>query len=533
VAERRRTRQRTAWYRGGEFIVAAQVPRDQSLDETRAQVLRMLADQMPAGVLETDGPVEDPVVFSAPERDQSLAFMFFTLVDRRSRGLVRNAVDTAHRSLSAGSRGDSVRALSASGIQAVGVMPHWNCAACYMGPSPGTFPRPIYAVDLHGDVVAHQYRTLDARLGGARRVRRQDAVRVVVLDTAPNWPRARRRAREFAGNEQLRGLIDLLDTASAPDSTSRPARRTRTEMPDVSPPTSGDEPAAFPMADHGLFIAGLIHDLAPAAPLELVPVLTDSGGGNLSVLLRTLSRILERKDPSEPLVINLSLGLMPHPEHLPAIWYGLPHRLDASLRADPDMQMSGYDWRWIGTHRQQVSDTMDLLVNGGALLMDYLQGNNCLVVAAAGNDSLQRVEHHEPRLGPRLPARYASVLGVAATTSDPSQAAAYSNIGDEYELDVAAFGGNATERFEPEDGVIGVYSGEFPDGRPNETGWARWSGTSFAAAFISGAAANYWAAHRGNSAAEVLLDVRALADRVGPYVGALRAPAVAIQGEWR
>lgn len=97
---------------------------------------------------------------------------------------------------------------------------------------------------------------------------------------------------------------------------------------------------------------------------------------------------------------------------------------------------------------------------------------------------------------------------------------------------MAAYGGNATERFEPEDGVIGVYSGEFPDGRPNETGWARWSGTSFAAAFISGVAANYWAAHRDKRAPEVLLELRALAERYGPYVGALRAPAVAIQGEW-
>jgi Subtilase family len=533
VAERRRTQQRTAWYRRGEFIVAAQVPRDQPLEVTRAQVLRMLQQQMPAGVLETEAPVEDPVVFSAPGREQSLAFMFFTLADRRSRGLVRNAVETAHRSLARGSRGDSVGMLSASGIQAVGVMPHWNCAACYMGPSPGTFPRPIDAVDLHREVVAHQYRTVEPRLGGPRRLRRRESVPVVVLDTAPNWQQARRRAREtFARNEQLGQLVDLLGSGSTPDRTSTAARQARRVREDVIPPASSGEPAAFPMADHGLFIAGLIHDIAPNAPLELVPVLTDVGGGDLSLLLRALAGVLERKDPSEPLIINLSLGLMPHPEHLPAIWYGLPHRMDANLQADPHMQTSGYDWQWVGTHRQTVSQTMDLLVNGGALLMDYLQDNNCLVVAAAGNDSLQRVEHHEPRLGPRLPARYASVLGVAATTSDPRDPAAYSNIGDEYELDVAAFGGNATERFEPEDGVIGVYSGEFPDGRPNETGWARWSGTSFAAAFVSGVAANYWAAHRGRSAAEVLVDVRALADRHGPYVGALRAPAVAIHGEW-
>jgi subtilisin family serine protease len=141
-------------------------------------------------------------------------------------------------------------------------------------------------------------------------------------------------------------------------------------------------------------------------------------------------------------------------------------------------------------------------------------------------------------MDPRLPARFETVLGVAATTSDPRRPARYSNVGDEQELGdhVATFGGNSSEALEPEDGVIGLYSGEFPDKRPNETGWAFWSGTSFATAIVSGIAANFWATRRKDEpdlrAPAVLADLHDTASDHGPYVAALRTPSIEVRGRW-
>lgn len=40
-----------------------------------------------------------------------------------------------------------------------------------------------------------------------------------------------------------------------------------------------------------------------------------------------------------------------------------------------------------------------------------------------------------------------------------------------------------------DDEVLGVYLGEFPDGSPNSSKWAWWSGSSFATPILNGAVA--------------------------------------------
>ncbi len=141
------------------------------------------------------------------------------------------------------------------------------------------------------------------------------------------------------------------------------------------------------------------------------------------------------------------------------------------------------------------------------------------------------------RLDPRLPARFDSVLGVAATVGD-AQPAPYSNLGDDLVLGdhLATFGGGVTDGLEPRDGVIGVYSGDFASGRPNDTGWAYWSGTSFATAIVSGIAANFWAVRRQQNpeahAAEILADLHAEARETGAFVRELRTPSIEVDGRW-
>jgi subtilisin family serine protease len=181
---------------------------------------------------------------------------------------------------------------------------------------------------------------------------------------------------------------------------------------------------------------------------------------------------------------------------------------------------------------------MDLLQAGLAELGRYLSLNNCLVVAAAGNDSAAYVEARQARMEPRLPARFETVLGVAATTTNSREPAPYSNVGDERQLGdhVATFGGSVSDGLEPEGGVMGIYAGRLPDDRPNETGWAWWSGTSFATAIVSGIAANFWStALRRDSrldAPRVLADLHATALECGPYVPALRTPSIEVRTRW-
>jgi len=148
-------------------------------------------------------------------------------------------------------------------------------------------------------------------------------------------------------------------------------------------------------------------------------------------------------------------------------------------------------------------------------------------VAAAGNDSLRAV----PRLDPRLPARFDTVLGVAATLSDGTPAP-YSNRGDDLQLGdhLATFGGGVDPHTgQPVDAVLGIYSGEIPSTSAADgvKGWAWWSGTSFATGIMSGIAANYWGNRPGSHASEVIADLQAEAD--GGWLAELRTPVVKVE----
>ena len=137
---------------------------------------------------------------------------------------------------------------------------------------------------------------------------------------------------------------------------------------------------------------------------------------------------------------------------------------------------------------------------------------NVLVVAAAGNDA-----GSAGRPQARFPAAFNSVIGVAALGSD-GLPTGYSNLADQPEnIGIATLGGDVRQivsttgvanaegplEAHPDGGILGVYIGEFPnpesqvlnaagelpDPMPNDSGWARWAGTSFAAPIISGALA--------------------------------------------
>jgi len=191
----------------------------------------------------------------------------------------------------------------------------------------------------------------------------------------------------------------------------------------------------------------------------------------------------------------------------------------------------------MNTHEAEIDIFLQLSHASLHEVVSWLSEHDVLVVAAAGNDGLSGGHPEE-----RLPARYdmdpspPSVIGVAAVTNS-STAAAYSNRGDS---GVVVLGGDATYSGlnEPpavketpqrdKDAVIGIYSSRvFPfadtpgdPARQNQTGWAFWSGTSFATPVISALAANRWLADPTASAVAIRNQILTQATMAATALGA-------------
>ena len=231
----------------------------------------------------------------------------------------------------------------------------------------------------------------------------------------------------------------------------------------------------YSMTDHGLFVAGIIHTIAPSAELHLVEVLNPDGVGDLQSIAEGLDWVVQNLS-QRPLVVNLSLILnIPLEER---------HRQDGLLITDrKSLERYGQPLEW---------------------MCDLLYALQSRVIAAAGNDGEERGNRPQAR----YPAAFDRIVGVGALPKldDPPQAAgaaSYSNLSDNPQIvGITTLGGEATEgvprnervTLEAE-GVLGLYIGQFPPGPgsghgpPNINNWAWWCGTSFAAPIISGVTA--------------------------------------------
>jgi hypothetical protein len=541
------SRRRHTWhYRPGELVVAVHLSDDAGQQaQAHASVGRAIEQHVAGssgGLFSQQQRRRDPIIFRAPGKPP-LAFLFFDL-DQSGHDYVKKAVHDAQAGDLAAL--DGVRG---TGVSPLGVMPHWLGSAQqdYSDGSPATLPRPVRPRRSTARW-RYRYTALDAGLDFRPRLsrgRRLLPVPVLILDTPPDWPRAWRQARRFADrNAQLPELLDFLGDTSLPgwhtdalaalDSTGLRLAR-----------TADGRPRGHDVSDHALFIAGLIHDLAPTSRIQLRPVLNRFGVGDLHLLLQVLQDVTVTKPAEQPLVINMSVGFMPKLEYLPWLWYGVDRPNDPDFVPDVPIRDEPRDQAWLLSNRAEVARTRALLHGGLDQLGGYLLANNCFGVAAAGNDSLRRVESGHPRFGPDYPARDEAVLGVAATTRAAATAAAYSNLGDELEAGdhIATFGGGVRAADDtPREGVIGVFSapnfpratGDPAGGLRNDTGWAEWSGTSFATAIAAGLVAGYWTTQRGRrsdlGAADVLAEFHRLARHYAP---AVRTPSIAMQGDWQ
>jgi hypothetical protein len=335
---------------------------------------------------------------------------------------------------------------------------------------------------------------------------------VAILDTSPRQadvraaatpsdPRANWLMRDVSATVHLDGALSLKPAYFDFLSTIGPvAFLPNWQGPEVEAAGPPIDLGEFSMADHGLFVAGIVRHLAPFAEIHLLRVLGDDGVGDLFGIISTLSqlpRVLQTSDQRR-LVVNLSLGTdIPIGERMLARWFPNSHVDAPTLRA----------------HWANISRVLEPIDRALHEVMDSLDEQGVLVVAAVGNDFFTQPTG---RKEPRYPARYENVLGVTAMQRS-GRYADYSNLGDEAvvldDYGVAAYGGNAAltggagsgppridTTANPVDALIGIFSGQSLPGlsqapRENKTGWVYWAGTSFATPIATAVAANLWLAN--------------------------------------
>src|SRR6266496_4589841 len=225
-------------------------------------------------------------------------------------------------------------------------------------------------------------------------------VTVLVLHTAPK-PAVIAEALSKV-TQQTNGLLQDMATGmvemETPFTPKLPATNTATPpaisvyhqwLPGDDDPAGENQPKTgkdidgnligYPMADHGLFVAGVIRTLAPAANIVCIRVLNDFGVGNTTALIQMLETIVNHvgTDLHLPLIINMSMVVTPYDEQLQCL--GLDGELSSSVR-------------------EGLRVPFQTLANLGVIL-----------VAAAGNDSDPRMGMKcmemadGMRLGPRYP----------------------------------------------------------------------------------------------------------------------------------
>lgn len=405
----------------------------------------------------------------------------------------------------------------------VAVAPNWLTLAFPFGCGcPGGVPLPA------GPERHRWHFHFRGRLAQALQRPARGKVTLAVLDACPSQADVDRAAAAYPGNPLL---VEVHQRVRMDDPSLVPAAVLGSHLAGCLPRWQWDmrsgpvqtNPDHFAMADHGLFVAGVVVDvLPPETPVHLVRVLNDHGVGDLFAIthaLAALPRALLGSDlpqDGEPrLVVNLSLGIdLPIPARLLDRW--LP-RLAREPRALRD-------------RLPDAAGLLEMLHANLADTVEWLDERGVLVVAATGNDALRPdVVPGEPP-PPRFPARYAQVLGVAATRRDLRTAADYSNRGElasrAWPGDVATFGGNvvppsapdAPGTTEADDAIVGIFSRRtLPGGAHNGTGWVRWAGTSFSTPIVSAVAARLWAAEPELQPTDVLELVRGFAHH--PHAG--------------
>jgi hypothetical protein len=366
-------------------------------------------------------------------------------------------------------------------ITLVSVSPNWLAGGVAHGigvVSPGAWPEQAHVEAGRWPQFILRAKNLEAETSQG------NGLHIAILDTAPclhEIVAAYKKWCEPAEAFLHQNVVTphrLIESMLCPDGPLHVYPATLEDLRLVAPYTSLGHPYSMP--DHGLFVAGIIHTFVPQATLHLYEVMNSYGVGCVETLLKGLINALKQPDHQRPKIINCSLVL------------GLP--LDGS--PDPDFPYELPEPTHLEKMLKPLEDIFDLIAEEGIV-----------VIAAAGNDAQDG--HKRPPA--RYPAAFQSVIGVGALPrpphGTPHKKTSYSNQADHPKGNgYVTLGGEEGE----EQGVLGVYispipryNGTFPNNKrefkrdrveyhSNNTGWAWWAGTSFAAPIITGILARYW-----------------------------------------
>jgi len=308
------------------------------------------------------------------------------------------------------------------------------------------------------------------------------AVRVGVFDTSPfTEPDAIETAAEG----------EWVQSSNQPGWRTQSGEETNLDLTtrfSKLPELTASDPAASDLSDHGLFVAGLIHAIAPESDIYLYRVLDKHGCGQVFTISEAILHFAQEVQADagslHGAVINLSLGV-----HKPR-----------TVVQDDDLSSTPDDVE------QEARDQIASLRTAVAFATEQ----EIVIVAAAGNDSyLARQEGLV--LSPHYPAQYPSVIGVSASNA-LRQRSCFSNWGDmaapggdggpvsvltkadsdlldEYpkleKLDCVPLSSTCAD--DCSHALIGLVHDQGAAGQGY--GYVYWQGTSFSAPLVSGAAA--------------------------------------------
>lgn len=392
--------------------------------------------------------------------------------------------------------------------------PNWLCSSTQqVGTTGGPGARPVRVsppqISIAGATPPWVYTIRSDMLPSDPAVQASRPVTVAILDTLPPQADLQQAYQTWVSDvpeDQQHALLKLLcgETGSFAVGTGQRLEVTPASINLLTAVDVDLLDHRYVMADHGLFAAGIIGSIVPEAHLHLIEVLNPYGVGSLESLLLGLNVVAEYKQdhPSTPVVINCSLML------------NCPAPTEAAI-AHQALQTPDV----LSLTPEQIEQSMTPLL--GLVLQfvgDLGTAGDLFMVAAAGNDGAADYLHPPAR----YPAAYQNVIGVAALDAD-DQPAVYTNTSDTpSQAGYAVFGGSVANPVatvpdaDPDHGVLGVYIGVTPDKYPNESGWARWAGTSFAAPVISAVLARLLAAGKTAEEARAALNPTVPPDAPGP-----------------
>ena len=311
-------------------------------------------------------------------------------------------------------------------------------------------------------------------------------VTVFILDSFPERGEVARAARD-AGDDNL--LLRNVDESASFDYSLVSGVQDIEEMLETGGASVGKDVYgrhyAIKLADHGLFIAGIVRDIAPDARIECIRVLDGLCVGEVSIIANALWKIYARKAvPSgdlhgKPVVVNLSLV----------------------IPTDEEAADKGID-----TSIGHFNNVWSILKHPVKSLADL----GVIFVASAGNEGDLRENPGGTRPNALFPANFGNppdsidgVIPVGAINAS-GNAASYSCYPGL--RGIATWGGevpavtsstSSGPIVDISDMMRGIYSSvEYPPlsadppeqyyAAPNDSAWAYWVGTSFATPIISG-----------------------------------------------